>query len=187
MTNYNNGQIYKIQRKGGSKDNYIGSTTKKYLSERMAGHRYAYEKKTQTCSSGILFDKYGIDNCEIVLIEKYPCNSKDELTRQEKLHIDASPQCVNIKGANGKLKKTIDNRKKYNREWTQKKRENNREEAREACRKYRATIKDITISCLCGKEVPKINIARHKKSQHHIKDHEEFIRGCDEALKKYHS
>ena len=30
-----------------------------------------------------LFEKYGVENCKIILIEKYPCNDKDDLVARE--------------------------------------------------------------------------------------------------------
>ena len=30
-----------------------------------------------------LFDKYGIENCKIELVENYPCSSKEELLKRE--------------------------------------------------------------------------------------------------------
>ena len=57
MVNYGNSKIYKIWSPNG--DNiYIGSTTKKYLSQRMVEHRCDYNKHLtcgkQNVSSSIL-------------------------------------------------------------------------------------------------------------------------------------
>jgi hypothetical protein len=44
MPNYKQGKIYKIVAIDGPDDEiYIGSTTKKYLSERMSPHRNGYK------------------------------------------------------------------------------------------------------------------------------------------------
>ena len=45
-------------------------------------------------SSYLLFDKYGIDNCEIVWIEDYPCERKEQLTARERYYIE-NINCVN--------------------------------------------------------------------------------------------
>ena len=88
--NYQNGKVYKIESHLGDKV-YIGSTTKKYLSQRMTAHRKNYNQwknhKRDLTTSFLMFDEYGIENCNIVLLESYPCNSKDELTKQEAHHI----------------------------------------------------------------------------------------------------
>ena len=83
MVNYQNGKIYKIENLGGDMC-YIGSTTKDYLSKRMVEHRSAYKQWLKQAGGrnvsvfGI-FEKYGVDNCRIVLVELCPCNSKDEI------------------------------------------------------------------------------------------------------------
>jgi hypothetical protein len=99
MTNYQNGKIYKIECVNGEKDDmYIGSTAKQYLSQRMEKHRSSYkgwkEGKTNKTTSFNLFDKYGVENCIIVLIENFPCNTRDELKSREAFYIK-SMSCVN--------------------------------------------------------------------------------------------
>ena len=34
-----------------------------------------------------LFDEYGLENCQIILLESCPCNSKDELNAKEAHYI----------------------------------------------------------------------------------------------------
>ena len=99
MTNYSNGKIYKIEPLNGEDgDVYIGSTTKEYLSQRMTAHRYDYKRylegKFNNVTSFKLFDKYGIDNCKIILLELVNANSKDELHAREAHHIKLMT-CVN--------------------------------------------------------------------------------------------
>jgi len=94
MVNYSNGKIYKIEALNAPIDEriYVGSTTKQYLSQRMDTHRTDYKRwkegKFKGCvRSYELFDKYGIENCVIVLIELVNANSKDELYAREKHYI----------------------------------------------------------------------------------------------------
>ena len=100
MVNYGNGKIYKIEPivEHEEEEIYIGSTTKQYLSQRMGTHRESYKKwlKTNTskCMSFSLFDKYGAENCTIVLLEAINASSKDELLAREK-HFIQSLKCVN--------------------------------------------------------------------------------------------
>ena len=86
MVNYQNTKIYKIESHLGPKI-YIGSTTKQYLSQRMDTHRGNYKQWKKgnggNVSSYILFDEYGLENCNILLLESYPCNSKDEKAAKE--------------------------------------------------------------------------------------------------------
>tara|TARA_R110001632_G_C11269786_1_gene410730 strand:- start:271 stop:849 length:579 start_codon:yes stop_codon:yes gene_type:complete len=97
MVNYQNGKIYAIKSNSGDKI-YVGSTTKKYLSERMSDHRGSFKvwKKGNAtrCMSYELFTQYGVENCYIELIELFPCNTKDELTTREN-HYIRSLVCVN--------------------------------------------------------------------------------------------
>jgi hypothetical protein len=97
MVNYGNGKVYKIWSPMGDKI-YIGSTTKEHLSQRMTAHRGSYKTwkngKGRYVSSFELFEEYGIDTCTIVLLEVFPCGSKDELHMKEAHHIK-SLSCVN--------------------------------------------------------------------------------------------
>lgn len=100
MVNYGNGKVYKIEPivEHDEGDIYIGSTTKQYLSQRMEKHRYNYkywkEGKTGKLMSFILFEKYGVENCNIILLENVNAKSKDELTAREAEFIKIH-KCVN--------------------------------------------------------------------------------------------
>ena len=97
MVNYQNGKIYKIEDVNGEMC-YIGSTTKDMLCKRMAEHRQSY-KRWQN-GNGIktyvfeIFEKYGVENCRIVLLEICPCESRDELLQRE-THFMKLNKCVN--------------------------------------------------------------------------------------------
>lgn len=99
MTDYGKGKIYKIVVNNTEDEYrpYIGSTTKEYLSQRFVQHKGDYSKHKNGKSSKIasynLFDKYGIENCEIVLIENYPCSTKDELHARERYWFDNIENC----------------------------------------------------------------------------------------------
>jgi hypothetical protein len=95
LNKYQNGKIYKIEAlNGGEEDIYIGSTTQKYLSSRMNQHRSSYTKKQNICKSHLLFDKYGVENCNIVLLEMVNANNKMELHQRESYYIKLL-KCVN--------------------------------------------------------------------------------------------
>ena len=98
MVNYDNGKIYKIESHLGDKI-YIGSTTKKYLSARMANHRYYYTRwnagiPNTWLTAFTLFEEYGVDNCKMTLLEAFSCDSKDKLTARES-HYIRTLECVN--------------------------------------------------------------------------------------------
>ena len=99
MINYNNGKIYKIEPicEHDECEIYIGSTTKT-LNKRFSYHKNDYIQfkngKSAFTTSYKLFDKYGIENCNIILLEIVNCNSKDELFARES-HYIRTLKCVN--------------------------------------------------------------------------------------------
>ena len=99
MVNYQNGKIYKIEDLNGEMC-YYGLTTKERLCKRMAEHRAKYggwkkdPAKYSPTSSFKIFEKYGVENCRIVLMELCPCDTKDELSIREAYYI-RNFLCVN--------------------------------------------------------------------------------------------
>ena len=100
MVNYQNGKIYLIEPICDHEEGeiYIGSTTKQYLSQRMDKHRASYRQwknnKSHFVTSFSLFDKYRLENCQIVLLENCPVDSKDELFLRER-HYIKTMKCLN--------------------------------------------------------------------------------------------
>ena len=97
MPDYNKGQIYKITDIG-QKKVYIGSTIQP-LCVRMAGHRRKYNRYLAGNigyynSVFYIFDEFGVENCRIIWIKNYPCNSKKELEAEEG-RIQQETECVN--------------------------------------------------------------------------------------------
>ena len=92
MVLYKNSKIYKIISSGTNKI-YIGFTTQRLLSKRLVQHRKEYFYKKHYPADEIL--KCG--DYKIILIELYPCNSKDELNSRYQYWIDFyKDTCVNI-------------------------------------------------------------------------------------------
>jgi len=95
---YNNSKIYKIWSPQ-TEFIYIGSTTQKYLSQRLSNHisdfnRYKKGKTSYTSSFKLL--EY--EDATIELIEKISCNDKEELRRREgELIRQYKDICVNIR------------------------------------------------------------------------------------------
>ena len=102
MPEYSRSKIYKVESITEHEDGdvYYGSTTKKTLAERMTKHRSDYKawnlKKeyVNNMTTFKIFDKYGVENCRIILVESFPCNTKDELTQRES-HYIRTFNCVN--------------------------------------------------------------------------------------------
>jgi hypothetical protein len=147
MVNYQNGKIYKIEDLA-SEMTYIGSTTKERLCQRMVKHREAYGQwKNNNGPKYAVFDifeKVGIENCKIVLIELYSCTSKDELTARESFYMRSTP-CVNIKIIGRTAKEyRADNRAIINAK------------------------KAVVIKCECGYQYTNSHKCRHIKSKFHL-------------------
>ena len=84
MINYQLGKIYKIDCNVTGKV-YIGSTCEPTLARRLAGHVGNYKRYLKgTYSYVSSFEVLVSGNYDIVLIESYPCNSKDELHARER-------------------------------------------------------------------------------------------------------
>jgi hypothetical protein len=81
---YEHGKIYKLVSPHTDKI-YIGSTCKKYLSQRLASHKIDYKKRKQGLNIFISsFELFDLGDVEIVLLENVNCNTKDELLKIER-------------------------------------------------------------------------------------------------------
>jgi hypothetical protein len=128
MPNYQNGKIYKIICNDTGLC-YIGSTTLT-LCNRMTTHRYSH-KIGKNCSSNVILKNENYSYC---LIEKYPCENKEQLKKKEQFYID-SIDCVNKH--NSYL--TEDKLKELNKKW----RDDNKEYIKEKRKEYYETNKEI--------------------------------------------
>ena len=160
MVNYQNGQIYKIVDIGFNKC-YIGSTCEnlKRRFQRHKDHHIEYQKGKQNfTTSSLLFDEYGAENCEIIWIKDYPCNSKKELEAEEG-RIQCETDCVNKCQAG----RSGDEWRKDNKEHLQ---EYNRQYAENYKDKIKAR-KEQTFTCECGSNYTYGHKTRHLKSNKH--------------------
>lgn len=94
MPNFQLGKIYKIisaQTTGV----YIGSTTQS-LNDRLNNHKADYKRYPNKEFSSFNIIKY--NDAQIILIENYPCNTKQELFTREQYYIDTM-DCINKKNS----------------------------------------------------------------------------------------
>ena len=141
---YQKSKIYKVVDSTYS-DFYIGSTTQHFLCNRMASHRinYKYWRDGKYANSSVfkLFEKYGLENCKIELVELYPCKNIDELRQREGYWIKREP-CINKRIAGrSDLEYYHDTKGKY---------------------------KQVITCDVCGSRQRLGDKARHLKSQKHI-------------------
>jgi hypothetical protein len=164
---YSRGKVYAIIcRKTGRK--YIGSTCEPTLARRLAKHvsdfKYWKKDKIRFVSS---FDIIKDDDYYIVLLELYPCSSKDELRMCEQKHIN-NCECVNKVKAFRSKEELREKCKKYYEEHKEElleKKKEHKEEAQEYNKKYKEEHKEILVEK--AKEYYEVNkqkILEYKKA-----------------------
>lgn len=191
MVDYGKGKIYKIVVNNTEDEYrpYIGSTTKAYLSQRFVEHRKDYKRykdgKRNSVSSFILFDKYGIENCEIILIENYPCNSKDELMARERHWYDNIENCNKCKPIRLQSEMLEIYKKSYRRElelhpdFYKQRYQKKLEQSPDLCKEqYKRTLelhpnhkeerKQNKYNCECGSYIRVADKSKHNKTKKHI-------------------
>jgi len=170
MPDYKNGKIYKLWSP--ERDEiYIGSTTQPLYA------RKSQHKKNLNCSSKILYEKY--TDVRIELLECFPCDNKEELTKKEGEYI-RNNNCVN-KMIAGRTKKEynkeyLENNKTKIKEQMKEYRENNKEKFREYDKKWYENNKEKIkeresqkYTCECGRTFRIGDKARHERSLIHSK------------------
>jgi len=165
MVNYQNAKIYKIVNDELNLT-YYGSTCST-LTRRLSSHK----TNSSRCSSKILFTTE--TKAEIFLVEKVPCNDKEELHQRERFYIENN-DCINKVIPNRKPKesrkacdlKHIEKRKIYNKEY----REQNKEKMKEYRLEYAEKLSQ-NFNCDCGGKYRFTDKGRHYKT----KKHQNFI------------
>lgn len=163
MSNYQNAKIYKIVCNNTGKQ-YIGSTTQKFLSQRLAQHKSI---QNHSCKSREIIEG---GNYSIVLVELCPCNSKDELHKRER-HFIETLDCINkiIPGRTQKeyyeenKERVLEQQKEYYKA--------NKEHLCERKKEYyedNKEKKNEKHNCECGGKYTTVHKLRHMKSKKHL-------------------
>lgn len=192
MEKYQKGKVYAIICRK-TERRYIGSSCEPTLARRLSQHVGDFKKWEKGEKNYITsFDIIKDNDYYIVLLESYPCNSKDELRMCEQKHIDLC-ECLNKRKAfqseegfkqyqKQHYEQNKDEKIKYAKEWReqnldkiskQKKqyREQNHVEILEKKRQYYEKNRDEInakqserICCShCKKELRKSGLSRHLK------------------------
>lgn len=196
MPNYQNGKIYKIvpNSEHAPNEQYIGSTTKRIV-QRLERHRenYGLYQQGQYCNVTVfrLFEKYGMENCTIELVELFPCDSKNALETREGYHI-RNNSCVN-KLIAGRTRKQYreDHKEKIAAEkvkWYLA----HKEVVNKRNIEYNRARKDIVskqrartfLYCDCGSCVRLSDKPAHLKTKKHLA-HMAFIKSLEETNNRY--
>jgi len=182
MVNYQNGKIYKIVDNTTGKV-YIGSTTKEYLSQRLAKHVSNYKSylKTGKKNRNYMTSYQVLENndYEIMLLELCPCSSKDELFVRERFYTHTI-ECVNKvknQGIKAELGKT-----EYNKQCSKAYREKNKDLIKEKKKVYHEKKKDFInekakqkYTCPCGSCLRISDKVRHERT----KKHQDYLKSLE--------
>ena len=140
---YQRGKIYKIVCNLTGLI-YVGSTIEKTLAYRLHGHKsdYNHSLKNNLNWNKTSFQILQNDDYDIVLIELFPCNSKDELHKRERYFIE-SLTCVNkvIPSRTYEERKGDEKSKEINKQYYLK----NKETIDEYQKQYRQDHKEETV------------------------------------------
>jgi hypothetical protein len=149
MDRYQKGKIYKIVCDTTDKC-YIGSTCENTLARRLTKHLVNYKRWNEGKDESYM-SSYQIlenDDYDIILLENYPCNSKDELHTRERYWIE-NTNCVNkvvpIKTDEEKLKNRrlyLENNKEHFKGTNKEYYENNKVVIKEKAKVYVKENKD---------------------------------------------
>jgi len=194
---YQRGKIYKIVSNV-SNLVYYGSTIEHTLAMRLSKHRSNYKRYQEgKCSYTTSYKILEEGKYDIILVENFPCNNKDELTARERYYIENN-DCVN-KVIPGRIDKEY--KKEYMKEYREQnkekikqkdkeKYENNKEKILQQRKEYYEANKELKLLqkkeyyeinkeqikqkskektiCDCGCEVIKYKILRHQRTTKHI-------------------
>jgi hypothetical protein len=186
MERYKRGKVYKIVcRKTGKQ--YIGSTCKKLLSQRLAGHVGHFKLwKKNNFSFITSFTILEENDYYIELIELVPCSSKDELKVRERFYIQNN-ECVNKAIPLRTREEYKEDNKIKIAEQMKKYAQINKEQIAEYQKEYKAEHKEEIIKrkkekydCHCGSTICKDNKAKHEKS---IK-HQTYLNNTEKLLQQ---
>lgn len=161
---YSQGKIYKIEclKAGNESLIYIGSTTKKYLSQRLVAHRKNYlcwkNGAKKFMSSYEVFDKHGLEHCTITLLESVDAKTMDELRSREAFYI-RNTVCVNKNIPNRTLKQYKLDHPEQTKQHEKKYYLKNREEI--------LAKQKVVHQCECGSTLTIHSKARHLQSIKH--------------------
>ena len=147
MLDYSKSKIYKLVSEY-TEDIFYGSTVQS-LKDRLRKHKSFYNINNDKCSS---YEVLKYDDCKIILVKKYPCNNKKELTK-ELYKIIMENKCCNLTS-----ERWADNREEYIKYYN----------------KYfyndlqlMDTDDDLKIICSCGKKYKINNKTNHLKTKYH--------------------
>ena len=175
MVNYKLGKIYRIKCNVTGLE-YVGSTCEPTLAKRLTKHVGVYRSYLKGTYNYVSSFKILENNdYDIILIEKYPCNDRDELHSRE-CYFTNQIDCVNIHKNQGVVKRS-GGIKEYKKEY----RESNKDKILKIKKEYYNNNKDKineTYECKCGGKYTHQHKSCHFKTMKHI----QFVEQQNEEL-----
>lgn len=167
--NYNEGKIYKIVSDSTDRI-YIGSTCKKYLSQRLSKHVCSYKLYLQGKTNYVTsFDLIKNGDYDIVLLENVNCDNKEQLRARERYYIELYNNiCVNKLIPNRSRKEHYEDNKNRISEQRKEYYEVNKDKILEQRKQYYEANKDkYKHLCICGCTYSHTHKERHERSRKH--------------------
>tara|TARA_R110000850_G_scaffold97767_1_gene203671 strand:- start:56 stop:667 length:612 start_codon:yes stop_codon:yes gene_type:complete len=172
---YERGKIYAI-RSHLTDEIYVGSTCEPALARRLAQHRSDHKRFQRiggSCPSSRFILQFG--DAYIELLELFPCEFKDELTRREGEHIRNIGNCVNKRIEGRTLAEWKDDNRESLKTWHKQHYLDNRESIKIKSKQYYLynnesikAQKAQRIKCsYCNKSFARSDKAQHIKSIKH--------------------
>jgi hypothetical protein len=162
INKYHNSKIYKLVSNHTDKI-YIGSTAQKYLTSRKAGHIAEYKKfKNNKATYTTSFELIDLGEIDIILIENFKCENKEELHAKERHYIELNKElCVNMCIPSRTKKEYREKNKENIKEYMKEYYEKNKEKIKEYEKEYREKNQEYQ------KEYEK---EYYEKNKEHIKE-----------------
>ena len=147
MLDYKNGKIYKLVNNIDDKI-YVGSTC-----TTLVKRKHEHKKKSKRCPDRRIYKHIlavSWDNASIILIENFPCESKDELVRRERYWYDQlkpdlnhDKPCILVEELEGYNKQYYEEHKEHINEMNKKYYEKHKEHLTKQQKEYNKNNKEI--------------------------------------------
>jgi len=152
------------------KDIYVGSTTNK--NRRKQQHKRNCNDENDKEKYNMRVYKFiretgGFDNWSLILVEKYPCNSKQELEMRERYWMEQLHSTLNSKSVTSYQHLWFEDRCEYYKKYTEENKNHLREHRKEYRKLNEEYLKKQTI-CECGGHYTTTHLARHLKTNRHL-------------------
>jgi hypothetical protein len=178
INKYHNSKIYKLISDHTDKI-YIGSTVEK-LHKRKYNHKMSYQlfkNNIGKCHYMYSYQLIELGEINIILIENFKCESKEELYARERHHIELNKElCVNKNIPIRYKKENQEYMKEYNKEYIKNNKEILREKAKvyqkdneEKIKEYKKQYSQNINECECGGKYRNLKKSKHLKTKKHLK------------------